>query len=201
MISFIGQTIGSQLKFISEWLVSRVMGKVLNIKKILSFHRKLSIGITFYLIIILFSGILLLLRRNISAIQPKLGNTASKEVMLSPKQILTVSKKIKDAEIKGWNDISHFRVYFDKGYVLVRTKSGYQIQIDGVSAKVLSHGKRWTGWLIQLHEGTLFGKGVYYGVYLPASILFLVLLVTGVYLFFAKAPRRKSVSTFAIETK
>lgn len=144
--------------------------------------------------VILFSGILLLLRKDISFIRPQTIKTNSKEVLLSPNEILNISKNLNEANIKDWNDISHYRTYYNKGYVLVRTINGYQIQIDGVSGDVLSHGENLSEWLIKLHEGSLFGNIGVYGIYLPASFLFLILLITGLYLYFVKRPAKKSTT-------
>ncbi|MFZ8933912.1 MAG: PepSY domain-containing protein [Bacteriovoracaceae bacterium] len=147
-------------------------------KNIRIIHEYLSLITAPYLAIVIITGVLLILRNDLSFIKPKLGQSSTQQITLNHSEVLDA------LTLNKWDSVSHYRVYPSKGHILVRFKDGTQVQLDGHTGEVLSEGKLMTPLLVRLHEGTFFGgKGGRY-FFLILSVLFLALFGTGVYLLF-----------------
>lgn len=154
------------------------------IKNIRKLHELISIVSAPYLLLVIATGIFLLVRNDFNFIKPKLALTDSKSITLSHEEVLTKIKNINEIGINSWSDVSHYRVYPNKGYILVRTKNDYQIQVDGQTGYVLSYGPLRTNLLIRLHEGSFWGGKVGRYIFVAFSLLTMTLLITGIYLIF-----------------
>ena len=134
-------------------------------------------------IIIIISGVLLQLKKDVSWIQPKTKvGSQSNLPSISFDQILESAKNSKNAQIDSWSDIDRLDVRIDKGIVKVKTKSSWEIQIDTDNAKILSEAYRRSDVIENLHDGSWFSDGVKKWVFLPSGLIILVLWLTGVYL-------------------
>lgn len=136
-------------------------------------------------IIIIISGILLQLKKDVSWIQPKTKvGSESNLPSLTFNQILETAKKSNNAQINSWSDIDRLDVRIDKGIVKVKTKNSWEIQIDTDNAKILSEAYRRSDIIENFHDGSWFSDKVKKWIFLPSSIILLVLWLTGVYLVF-----------------
>ena len=134
-------------------------------------------------IIIIVSGVLLQLKKDVSWIQPKTKvGSESNLPSISFDQILESAKNSKNAQIDSWSDIDRLDVRIDKGIVKVKTKSRWEIQIDTDNAKILSEAYRRSDVIENLHDGSWFSDSVKRWVFLPSGLILLVLWLTGVYL-------------------
>lgn len=145
------------------------------------------------------TGVLLLLKSGIPFIQPPAHRGSEGGPTLAFDRVLEISREVSrtvpEAGIQSWKDVGAVDVRPSLGVIRVRSRSAYEIQIDANSGKVLGHGPRRTGILIALHEGSWFGKPVKDFVFLPATVMLLLLWVTGMVLFlhpYAKARRKVS---------
>lgn len=68
-------------------------------------------------------------------------------------------------------------------YFQIRIAQGWQVQMDGSTAGVLSVAPRRTGLLIRLHEGSFWGDATRYYLFFPAALGLLFLLISGAVLF------------------
>ena len=89
------------------------------------------------IIIIIGTGILLQVKKEINWIQPtttigKIKNNPS----ISFDEILTIAKTVPDAEIHSWEDIDRLDVRIQAGMVKVRSKNNWEIQIDTQSGTI-----------------------------------------------------------------
>ena len=134
-------------------------------------------------IIIIVSGILLQLKKDINWIQPetKIGSKSNLP-KLSFNQILEAAKKSNNAQINSWSDIDRLDVRIEKGVVKVRAKSKWEIQIDTYNGKILNEAYRRSDIIENLHDGSWFNDKVKKWVFLPSGLILLVLWLTGVYL-------------------
>lgn len=134
-------------------------------------------------LIIIVSGILLQLKKDVSWIQPptKVGSESNIPT-LSFDQILDTSKKSNRANINSWSDIDRLDVRIEKGIVKVRTKSRWEIQIDSNNGEILNEAYRRSDIIENLHDGSWFNDKVKTWVFLPSGLILLVLWLTGVYL-------------------
>lgn len=135
------------------------------------------------ILIVIITGILLLLRKDIDWIQPPTMKGQGTIPTIAFSQILKSSKSIEKAEINSWNDISKLDIRPKKGIIKVKSKNRWEIQLDHQTGDVLQVAYRRSGLIESLHDGTFFHKYVSLGIFLPSAILLLILWITGLYMF------------------
>jgi uncharacterized iron-regulated membrane protein len=170
-----------------------------------SVHSWGSIIITIPLLMIIVTGIILLLKKDISWIQPSSAKrTITAIPQVSFQQIFDSVKNVEKAKIKQWSDINKIDISPDKGTIKVIARNNFEIQVDAQTGKILQVAFRRSDIIEQLHDGSYFNKTLKYIITLPTGIIILVLLITGVILFFEpywiKAKRkRKANATLRIK--
>lgn len=153
-------------------------------------HRWIAIVIIIPLFITTVTGVFLLLRQQINWIQPETIKQTKVETWATMDQVLRVITRDDSTHIKTWEDVNSIIYKPSKGTIQLRTKRSTLIQLNGTTAKILSIQARRTGWLIQLHEGSYWGKGVRQYIFLPSAIGLLLLLISGVLLIFNHYSRK-----------
>ncbi|MEO1857633.1 MAG: PepSY-associated TM helix domain-containing protein [Rubritalea sp.] len=147
------------------------------------------------ILIVIITGILLLLKKEVSWIQPPTIKAEAGAPALSFQQILEASKKAPEAEISTWDDIDRIDVRPNKGVIKVRAENSYEIQLDHDSGELLQVAYRRNELIESLHDGSWFHDSVKLWVFLPSAVILLVLWLTGIYLFIVpllvKRKRRK----------
>ena len=93
-------------------------------------HRWGSIIALLPITIIVFSGIVLQLKKELAYIQPPTQRGAGAEPAIGFERILEVARTVPEAEIESWEDIDRLDVRPGKGVVKVRCKNRYEVQID-----------------------------------------------------------------------
>ena len=134
-------------------------------------------------LIVIVTGILLLLKKDIDWLQPPTAAGQGKVPTLSVARILEVSKSVPEAGIAGWADIDRVDLRPRKGVLKVRARNSWEIQIDHQTGEVLHVAYRRSDLIEALHDGSFFHAAAKLWVFLPASVVLLALWVTGVYLF------------------
>ena len=142
-----------------------------------------SIIITIPLLLVIGTGILLLLKKDISWIQPPTIKGTGKVPSIGFDQLYHSAKKVKGAGINSWGDISRIDIQPSKGLAKITTLNHFEVQIDLKTAEVLQAAYRRSDLIESLHDGTFFHDNAKYLVSLPTAIILFVLLVTGVVLF------------------
>jgi len=136
------------------------------------------------ILIVIGTGVLLLLKKEIEWVQPPTIKGLSKVPEISFEQIISVVTLVPEAGIKGWSDIDRLDVRPNKGVIKVRANNQWEIQLDQKTMKVLQVAYRRADFIESIHDGTYFHDVAKLGVFLPSAIILLVLWVTGLYLFF-----------------
>ncbi len=155
-------------------------------------HRWGSILAVAPMAIIIVSGIILQLKKEVTAIQPPTQTGSASQLSISFDRILEVAKTVPQAEIASWDDIDRLDVRPGKGMVKVRGKNRWEIQIDTHSGGVLQVAVRRSDLIESIHDGSYFHDGFKLWVFLPAGLILAVLVITGIYLFFLpRLARRK----------
>lgn len=151
------------------------------------------------ILVVIGSGVLLLLKKDVDWIQPPSTRGVSSVPSITFDEILATSKTVKQAKVNGWADIDRLDVRPNKGIVKVRAKSDWEIQIDTQSNEILQVAHRRSDLIESIHDGTFFHDAVKLWVFLPSSLILLVLWVTGLYLFltmhFKKRSRKRVTHT------
>ena len=145
--------------------------------------------------IIIFSGIVLQLKKVSPYVQPPTQSGAGTEPAIGFDRILEVVKTVPEAEIESWEDVDRLDVRPSKGVVKVRCKNRYEVQIDTETAQILHVAFRRSDLIESIHDGSYFNEHFKLWVFLPAGIVLAALLITGVHLFLLPhLARRKRVS-------
>jgi uncharacterized iron-regulated membrane protein len=146
-------------------------------------HYWLSLVIAVPLLVVIVTGILLQLKKELPWVQPPHNRGSSKELAISFDQILAAARSVPEAEIKGWSDIDRLDVRPGHGMLKVQAKNAWEIQLDAKTGKVLQVAYRRSDFIESLHDGSWFSDLVKSWVFLPSAIILLVLWLTGMYLF------------------
>jgi len=161
--------------------------------------RKINAGVHYWgsaiivipLIIVLMSGLLLQVKKEFTWIQPKTMKTKYRDLTLDFKQILAVSKTVEEAKIQSWKDVKLLDVRPGKGITKVRAKNNWEIQIDNQSAEILAINFRRSDIIEAIHDGSWFHEYAKLGLFLPSALILLLMMITGIYLFFKILPNKR----------
>lgn len=147
------------------------------------FHRWASIVIIVPLLLVIGTGVLLLLKKDIAWIQPSTQPGSTKEPTISFERILAGARSVPEAGIEGWADIDRLDVRPSKGMLKVRSHNRWEIQLDAATGEVLQVAYRRSDLIESLHDGSFFHEKAKLWVFLPSALVLLLLLVSGLVLF------------------
>lgn len=147
-------------------------------------HRWGAILVLAPLILVITTGLLLQLKKQVPWVQPPTQRGLEAEPSISFERILEIARDVPEARIDTWGDIDRLDLRPDRAVVKVRANSGWEIQIDTSTGEVLQIAYRRSDLIESLHDGSFFGDPVKLWVFLPTGIILLCLWMTGVYLWF-----------------
>ena len=134
-------------------------------------------------LIVLITGLLLILKKEVSWVQPPTVRGESKVPTLSFDQLLDIARSIPEANIDSWQQVKRIDVRPGKGVAKVQTKDHWEIQIDHQNGEILQVAYRRSDIIEALHDGSFFHDQAKLWIFLPAALILLTLWVTGIYLF------------------
>ena len=143
-----------------------------------------SIIIAAPLLIVISTGLLLQVKKQLSWVQPKSMRGRAGDPTLSFERILEIARATPKLSIKTWSDINRLDVRPAKGIIKIQCKNGWELQVDQGSGQVLQVAYRRSDLIESLHDGSFFHSFVKSGIFLPAAVTLLLLWGTGLYLFF-----------------
>jgi len=157
-------------------------------------HRWGSIIALLPITIIVFSGIVLQLKKESPYIQPPTQRGAGTEPAIGFERILEVARAVPETEIESWEDVDRLDVRPGEGVVKVLCKNRYEVQIDTETAEILQVAVRRSDLIESIHDGSYFNDHFKLWVFLPAGIVLATLVITGLHLFLLPyLARRKRV--------
>ena len=145
--------------------------------------RWISILIAAPLLVVICTGILLLVKKQVGWIQPTTQPGSADSPSITFDQILETASGVTQAQIQDWSDIDRLDVRPQKGIVKVRSKNRWEIQIDTHSGDVLQVAFRRSDLIESIHDGSWFHENAKLAIFLPTAVLVLFLWVSGIYLF------------------
>jgi uncharacterized iron-regulated membrane protein len=158
-------------------------------------HRWGAIATALPFLVVLGTGLLLQLKKQLPWVQPAEQRTANRVPSVSMQQIFDAAKSVPQTEIRSWDDIDRFDVRPGKGIVKVAAVNHWEVQVDLASGKVLQSAYRRSDLIEQMHDGSWFHELAKLWVFLPSAVVVLGLWVTGLYLFLlpfrARAKKRE----------
>lgn len=146
-------------------------------------HRWGAVLVAAPFLLVLVSGILLQLKKELTWVQPATKKGRGKEPTLPMGELLAVVKDRREAGVSSWADIDRLDIRPKDGVVKVQCKNGYEVQVDFQTGDVLQAEYRRSDLIESLHDGSWFGDPVKLWVFLPAAGVVLGLWFTGIYLF------------------
>ncbi len=145
-------------------------------------HRWGSLAVAIPLTLVICTGLLLQVKKQSAWVQPAEIRGTGTVPAITLDRILDAARSAPDAQIETWDDINRLDVRPSKGLVKVRAQNDWEVQIDLGTGEVLQTAYRRSDLIESLHDGSFFGDWVKLWVFLPAGLILLGLLVTGMYL-------------------
>jgi uncharacterized iron-regulated membrane protein len=158
-------------------------------------HRWGSIAIFLPLLIVIVSGILLLLKKQIGWIQPPTADGPLGPPTVAFEHILGAVASIPEAAVSDWADIDRLDIRPDEGLAKVQCDSGYEVQVSTVTGEVLQTAYRRSDLIESIHDGSFFHKHAKLWVFLPNAIIVGLLWLTGLWLWLVPHLRSKKRPT------
>ena len=146
-------------------------------------HRWGSIVALVPITIIIVSGVILQLKKDVAYIQPPTEAGTGLQLSLSFDHILEVAKTVPQAEIASWDDIARLDVRPGKGVVKIRGKNRCEIQVDSHTGEILQVAVRRSDLIESSHDGSFFHDRIKLWLFLPAGLVLVCLVITGLHLF------------------
>jgi uncharacterized iron-regulated membrane protein len=146
-------------------------------------HRWGAVLIALPFLLVLITGCLLQLKKEIAWIQPSTKKGEGKEPTVSFDAILAAVKEVPEADVKSWDDIDRMDVRPKDGIVKVQCKNRYEVQVDFQTGKVVQVEYRRSDLIESLHDGSWFHDSFKVYVFLPVALVVIGLWGTGMYLF------------------
>lgn len=130
-------------------------------------------------VIVIGSGLLLQVKKEIEWVQPPTQKTSVAEPSITFPDILKSIKQVSELEVSSWDDVDRLDVRPGKGVIKVLGKNGWEAQINPESGKVLQVAYRRSDTIEAIHDGSWFFEGAKLWVFLPVAIVLFLLWITG----------------------
>lgn len=148
--------------------------------------------------VVICTGVLLQLKKEVHWIQPTEIKTEARHVAVTPEQILAAAMAATALEVKSWDDIARVDIRPDRGLIKVSAANSWELQLHSVTGTPLQVAYRRSDLLETIHDGSWFHEAAKLWLFFPAGILLFGLWLTGMYLFVLpywvrarrRAPRR-----------
>lgn len=148
------------------------------------FHRRAAIAVGLPFLVVIASGLLLQVKKQVPWVQPAEQRTDVHVPGLAWETILAAAQAVPQAAVTGWEDIDRLDVRPSKGIVKVITKSRWELQLALADGTLLQTAYRRSDVIEQLHDGSFFGDLAKLWIFLPVGLVVFALWLTGLYLFF-----------------
>ena len=146
-------------------------------------HRWGAVLIALPLLVVVVTGLLLQVKKQVTWVQPPTQKGTGKAPRLGMDDLLAKLKGVPEAEVDGWDKVDRVDVRPKDGIYKVTCKNAIEVQVDFTTGEVLQVAERRSDLIESFHDGSVFGDGVKLGVFLPAAVVLLGLWVSGLILF------------------
>ncbi len=155
-------------------------------------HHWGSVIIVLPLAVVIGTGVLLMLKKEINWIQPPTQRGVERTAIpqKSFQDLFNAAKAVPEAEISSWADLERVDVKAGKGVVKFVSESQWEVQVDTHTAEILQTAYRRSDIIEAIHDGSWFADWAKLGLFLPAGIVLFILWLTGLYLFIITEHKR-----------
>ena len=136
--------------------------------------------------LIIGAGLLLMLKKEISWIQPptEKGTQSAALPALGMDALFAIASDIPELDVTDWSALARVDVKPGKGIVKFVAENNWEAQIDTHTGEVLGVAFRRSDIIESLHDGSFFADWVKLYIFFPSGLILFVLWGTGIYLFF-----------------
>ncbi len=157
-------------------------------------HRWGAIAVALPFLIVISTGLLLQLKKQLAWVQPPEQKGASAAPAVTMEAMLAAARSVPEAGITDWSDVDRVDVRPGKGLIKVIGNSRWEIQLDASTGAVLQTAYRRSDLMESLHDGSWFHPLAKLWIFLPSGAIVLGLWVTGIYLFLLPIRSRRAKS-------
>ncbi len=164
-------------------------------------HRWGAVGFAIPMMIVITSGLLLQLKKELHWIQPptQKGSAPDRLTTLSVADIVDAASADPASGIASWEDVKRIDVQLSKGVAKLQGPDNVEVQVDLADGSVLQVATRRSDVIESLHDGSFFADFAKLWIFLPSGIALFGLWLTGAWLwllpFKAKSKRKQRKET------
>jgi uncharacterized iron-regulated membrane protein len=147
-------------------------------------HYWAAIIIALPILVVIASGILLQLKKELTWVQPPEQRGSGKEVSLDFSRVIDICRTVPQAGVQNWSDVNRIDVRPSRGMMKVWANSNWEIQIDTKTGEILQVAYRRSDIIEAIHDGSWFHDRAKLWIFLLSGITLFLLWLTGMYLFF-----------------
>ena len=138
-------------------------------------HYWLTAFVAVPLLVVLATGLLLQTKKHWTWVQPEEHRGTGTTPAIDLEGILASVRQAPGVRVRGWEDINRLDVRPARGLVKVLLQSGWEVQVDLGTGRVLQTAYRRSDVIESLHDGSFFAGDVSrLGLFLPAGVALLV---------------------------
>jgi uncharacterized iron-regulated membrane protein len=162
-------------------------------------HRWGAILIAVPTLLVITTGLMLQLKKEVSWIQPPTIKGSSSQPSISWETVLDSAIAIDEAGVSTWDDIDRLDVRPAKGVIKIRCKNNWEVQLDANNANVLSSAYRRSDLIESLHDGSFFSDYTKLYVFFANGLVLFGLWLTGMHLWYlpikARSQKKKRLAS------
>jgi len=155
-------------------------------------HYWTSLLLALPLVVVIASGLLLQTKKHWSWVQPHEQRGTGTVPAVDLPQLLASVSSAPGVTVRGWEDVNRIDVRPGRGVAKVWLNSGWEVQIDLGTGRVMQTAYRRSDLIESIHDGSFFGgTWTKLGIFLPAGLGLLLLWATGVWLLLSPVVARR----------
>lgn len=145
-------------------------------------------------LVLLGSGVLLQAKKHWAWVQPVEHRGTGKVPALDFNQLLQSVRNDPELGVSTWDDVNRVDVRPGRGVAKVWLHSGYEVQVDLGTGRILHTAYRRSDLIEAIHDGSFFGGDwTKLGVFLPTGLTLLLLWATGVWMWWVTFAGKRRV--------
>lgn len=161
-------------------------------------HRWGAAAIALPFVVVIVTGLLLQVKKQVSWVQPPEMRTAVRVPQVPFDRILEQARSVPEAAVATWDDIDRVDVRPAKGMLKVIARNGWELQLDIASGALLQVAYRRSDFIETLHDMSWIHDTANLWLGVPMGLIVLGLWGTGLYLWFVHWRGRRR-SRLAVE--
>ena len=158
-------------------------------------HYWASFTVALPLLVMIGSGLLLQSKKHWVWVQPAEQRGTGSVPAIDLEGILSRVQQVNGLDVRGWDDVNRLDVRPGRGMVKVWLNSGWEVQVDLGTGRVLQTAYRRSDLIESIHDGSFFaGDWTKLGLFLPAGLVLFLMWLSGLWMwwvpYIAKRRRR-----------